>query len=420
MTFLTEYGTIILFYLIIGLLIYKNKKKFDIESKFIMILRTRIGIKLMKKISKKAGGLIRTLGIIGVYIGFIGMIGSVYMIIDGLYKLFFVPGAPPTFAPVIPGVKIPGFEVYVPFWYGIIGLFIVVVIHEFSHGVVAESNKLRVKNSGFVMFGPLPGAFVEPDEKELRKASTKKQLSVYAAGPFSNILLTIILIILFGFTPMIAGALGMQGENINKINDKISIINFAKIYPEMYKTTGIKIGYTEPGSGAAKAGIPNGTIITMINGADIRKNETKFSEEILNLKPGEKVIIGNDNKTWTIITGEHPKNKSRGYMGIAGLKFLQEENKEAKEKYGKIGYRTIIIIFNQILWIIILSLGIGLANLLPLGPVDGGRMLLAALESKLKKEKAEKIWKKVSAIVFLSIIILIIIPLIKGIIAAIM
>src|SRR5690606_16185594 len=38
--------------------------------------------------------------------------------------------------------------------------------------------------------------FVEPDQKALEKASPKKQLSMYAAGPFSNILLGILMIIL--------------------------------------------------------------------------------------------------------------------------------------------------------------------------------------------------------------------------------
>ncbi len=418
MNFFTEYGVIIIFYAVIGILIYINRKKFDFEAKFIMMLRTKIGLKLMRFIGTKAQGLIRFLGTIGIYFGFIGMIGSTYMIIDGLFKLFFVPEAPPTFAPVIPGVKIPGFDVFVPFWYGIIALFIVVVIHEFSHGVVAESYRLRVKNSGFVMFGPLLGAFVEPDEKQLKKASTKKQLSVYAAGPFSNILLTILLIVLFGFTPMFAGALGMNSEKLDRFTEHTSVINFAEVWPELHSIGAMEIGHTQPGSGAAKAGIPNNTIITSINGIDIRKNSTAFAEELLNMKPGQEVVLSNDNESWTVITGKHPENESRGFLGIAGLSYEQKESAEAKEKYGNIGYNTLVILFNQIFWIIILSLGIGLANLLPLGPVDGGRMLLAALETRFDKKKAQLIWKKISLIVFLCIIILVIIPFAKGIFGA--
>ena len=44
-------------------------------------------------------------------------------------------------------------------------------------------------------------------------------------------------------------------------------------------------------------------------------------------------------------------------------------------------------------WMWILNLGIGFFNLVPLGPVDGGRMLKVGLERILKKEIAASIWK---------------------------
>jgi len=48
------------------------------------------------------------------------------------------------------------------------------------------------------------------------------------------------------------------------------------------------------------------------------------------------------------------------------------------------------------LWLAVLSLGVGLFNLIPLGPVDGGRMLLTALEHVTHKQRADRVWKSVS------------------------
>jgi len=85
---------------------------------------------------------------------------------------------------VIPGVTI-------PLWYGLIGLIVVMVVHELSHGVVARAEKLRLKSVGLVLFAVIPGAFVEPDEDELKKAPLLSRLRVYAAGSMANIVVAL-------------------------------------------------------------------------------------------------------------------------------------------------------------------------------------------------------------------------------------
>ena len=58
---------------------------------------------------------------------------------------------------------------YVPFFYWIISIFVIAVVHEFSHGLIARANNIKVKSSGFAFLALLvpiiPAAFVEPDEK---------------------------------------------------------------------------------------------------------------------------------------------------------------------------------------------------------------------------------------------------------------
>ena len=53
----------------------------------------------------------------------------------------------------------------------------------------------------------------------------------------------------------------------------------------------------------------------------------------------------------------------------------------------------------------ILNLGIGLFNLVPLGPVDGGRMVHDVLSKYLRKDLAIMVWKFISFIFLLIILI---------------
>jgi len=60
-------------------------------------------------------------------------------------------------------------------------------------------------------------------------------------------------------------------------------------------------------------------------------------------------------------------------------------------------------------WLIILNLGIGLFNLIPIGPIDGGRMMHLVLLKVFKNgEKANRVWHSIS-LVFLLIVLVIII-----------
>ena len=92
----------------------------------------------------------------------------------------------PGVMPVLPGITIPLVA-------GIISLAILLVVHEFSHGVLARIAKVRIKSVGVVLFGIIPfGAFVEPDEKKVRRISKKKQNRIFIAGVSANVFTAIL------------------------------------------------------------------------------------------------------------------------------------------------------------------------------------------------------------------------------------
>jgi membrane-associated protease RseP (regulator of RpoE activity) len=92
---------------------------------------------------------------------------------------------------------IPGINPIIPIWYGIIGLIVAVVFHEFAHGILTRVGKMDIKSLGVVFLVIPLGAFVEPDEEAINSADRKRRTSIYAVGPGTNIILAVICAILF-------------------------------------------------------------------------------------------------------------------------------------------------------------------------------------------------------------------------------
>ncbi|HEX2066541.1 MAG TPA: site-2 protease family protein, partial [Candidatus Thermoplasmatota archaeon] len=99
---------------------------------------------------------------------------------------------------------IPGVNPFVPLWYGLVALIFTLVVHEGGHGILARANQMRVKSMGLLVAVVPIGAFVEPDDEDLRLASRRRRLRVFAAGPTVN--LTFAVLALVGFSAMVGAA----------------------------------------------------------------------------------------------------------------------------------------------------------------------------------------------------------------------
>lgn len=384
MTFLNllwVYKWTILFYSVLIAIIYIFRKKFDWQAKFIGLYRTKIGLKLMTKLANYKRT-VRFLGYTGVVVGFTGMLLITYMLLKGLFDFFLVPTAPPVIAPVLPGITIPGLNIYVPLVIGWLALFIVIIIHEFSHGVVARAHNIPVKSSGLMLFGPLGGAFVEPDEKILRKKSHKVQLSVFGAGPFSNILSSILfwLVLLFLLTPLISSFIA---------------------------PTGVVFKEVQPGYPAALSGVKTGVVYNEVNGAKINTT-TDFLVALKDVDPNESVTLqSNKGQVLKFRATESPRDKTKGYIGVVLDNNLK--NPSLSWLFSIVTWLTSLVT-----WTFILGLGIGLANLLPLGPVDGGRMFQIVTERFFGKKLGQKVWVKTSIVVLVLILFLLFAPIVRS------
>lgn len=385
----------IVFFLLLGIFLWFKRDKLEVQKPLFPVLyfflyRTKLGLKAMDDYAKKFPTFLKWLSYAGVVVGFIGMIFTMGMLVHNVYNILFKEvrvGA----AIVQPFVQTdPGsMFFYVPFFYFIISIFIIAVIHEFSHGVVMRLFKAKVKSSGFaflaVIIPIIPAAFVEQDDKQLNKLKPMQQLAIFAAGPFSNILLALVIILLMNFAiaPLMEGA----------IHQNVVILNY----------TNSDEGGMFP---AEAAGVKLGDALVKIDDREI-STVKEFTQFMKNTRPDQVIILQTNTSQYTVTLGGSPDGKT-GYLGI----YVTEDTRftdEFKASYG--AFVPAIQWFNGLLlWLVMLNVAIGLINLIPLGPVDGGRMLLVVLRKKFKEEVAMKWFKYISAITLIVLLANVFLP----------
>jgi membrane-associated protease RseP (regulator of RpoE activity) len=355
---------VFLFFLV--LVFFLKRKDFKIHSFvkvfYIAMLRTDFGIKLIDSFAGKFRKILKKISPFMIFIGFLGMIVVVANLLYELKKIFSGQIVQSV------GLVLP-FEgkgiFYVPFIYWILSVVIVMVVHEAGHGIMARVWNIPVKKTGIAFLGFLipiiPAAFVEPDEKKLAKADRKKQLSVFAAGPFANIFFAFFIFLILSFC-------------LNPLADGFQ------------KTSGLEITSVSFGSPAYYSGLSEGEIITSINGNVVNSGDD-FTSAFVSAEIGDIFAVTTDKSDYSLVLAENPEN-SRRWFGV----FVQENLVVVDSNFFK---RAIIWVKELFFWIFLLSFGVGLFNLLPLGPIDGGKMLQISLEKILSTKKACRIWKVV-------------------------
>jgi membrane-associated protease RseP (regulator of RpoE activity) len=387
LSFIIKYKFVFLFYLAITIFLITKRKKLDFQAKVIILFRTKFGLRWMEKFTNRFREWIILVGYIGVGAGYVGLVFISYVLIKNIYDMIVNPIAISGVSIVLPGINIPGLGV-LPFWHWLIAIFVIASVHEFSHGIVARAHKIEVKSTGVVFLGPIIGAFVEPNEKKMAKESDIKQYSVLAAGPFSNIILALVAIVLmmFVFMPIQDSMVDPNG------------FTFSSYYDENFP--------------AAKAELIPGTIITGVNG-EITPGFGEFAEEMYCHKPGDIVKVNTKNGTYPLTLVESPDNQKKGFLGITEIQNDFELKEKYKNGWGEFVYGAIDWLVQFFKWLFILSLGIGLFNLLPLPIVDGGRMMQITLHKIKGKEKGEKRYHQISMFFLLILVISIVYPLIS-------
>jgi len=304
---------------------------------------------------------------VGVIVAFGAMIFITYTIISTLPSVFETPSV----SVVIPGVDIPGSQIYVPFVYGLIALATVLVVHEFSHGIQAVGEKIPIKSIGLLLFAIIPGAFVEPDEDKLKEAKKTSRLRVYAAGSIANVTLAVIALLLVS---LLSGGI-----------------------PQFFEEDGIAIDRVVPDS-PSDGILKEGMVLQAIDDQKINDSES-YVNIIGSYSPGDNVTVKTDQGTYNMVLDKNPNNDSRGFFGIQANKHFELVN----DSLGPLPW-ILFELIELFQWVAMLNLGIGLFNLLPIKPLDGGYMLEILLSYKLSEQHYKPIVNALSAVLAMVIV----------------
>ena len=423
--------SVLIFVLILVVIFYKDRKNVQRQS-ILLIRRTQRGKKGLINLGRRFPRFWKGLGIVAVIFSFMISIYIVYFLVELIGTNFLVEKAVPGISFVLPAlgaetVIVPG-AILVPFWYWIIIIALLVVVHEGLHGIMAAMERVKIKSMGWGLFIIIPLAFVEPDEKQLEKKPAWSQLRVFASGSFANFMLAGLSLFLIAsmsgmfyssgvsYAGLMEGypaegvnlsgtIVGINGYEINGIYDLRSAlseigenqsITITTTKGEFVLTTA---GDLEPVfkpslyfaflAGHERGGI--GTIDFFMGTSDPQDwTSTKYAISMWGwVKENVPGLEERAQDRISVLESKLGSYKRPGFIGIASVSSLVKLNPGLEGLEG-----PIVFIQGLLFWLFLINFGVGAANLLPIGPLDGGRMWGIVI-----KKVAKKRWKKIMSVV---------------------
>jgi membrane-associated protease RseP (regulator of RpoE activity) len=347
------------------------------RSPLTLIFRSERGISAIDRLAKRRKGLLKRLGSLAAYISVPLMILVFVSLFLSASHILKTPDAPPGVAPLLPEgvVEIEGVP-SIPVVYWFIAVVSILIFHELMHGLLARVEDIPIKSLGIfsVTFLPL-GAFVEPDEEVLEKKTPMSKLRVYAAGSMGN------------FIAAILAGLAV-----------ISVL--VVVAPLAFETQGITVQNVTAGSPAELAGVETNLSLLGIGDVNI-ESVGDFRDAISLLEPGIPVILRTDQGEIKVVPEER-EGFPNGFIGIA----VSPEVSVKPYVSNYLGEGRVLFIYGSLVealyWIAILNLLVGLTNLLPIVPLDGGRMFAVLME-----QVAPKSHKNITTLIYLALLVLV-------------
>lgn len=334
-------------------------------------------------------------------------------------------------------IGLPGLNPVIPLWYGILALVIAMVVHEFSHGILSRVANVKVKALGLLMFFFPVGAFVEPDEEEMKSMKKWERMRLYAAGPGSNMVIAIIFSFLFSsvmvasLEPSSDGVLSASvvldygGEEaglepwmlITEVNDQIvsNSEDFSNVMNETYAGQVVNVSVLNKGN-------PETYQVTL---SDKGSYYLKYYPDAYETWMSGKGFMGIAVVNPEVIADSlsNPGSSSSSMLQYITLPFqkLQPFPEHFTSLFSPTGIVGIIpdsafwILANSFYWIFWLNLMVGLTNALPAVPLDGGFIFADGVTGMIEKvrggmtaERKEEIVDRLVSILAITVLFLII------------
>lgn len=295
---------------------------------------------------------------------------------------------------------LPGINPIIPLGYGILGLAVAIILHEFAHGILSRVAKINIRSLGLIFLIFPIGAFVEPDEAELRALPRRQRARLYAVGPATNVLLAILFAALFS---------SLMATSVTPVHSGVGVV-----------------GFTDP-SPAALAGMRPYTIITSLNNTPVT-TYNEFIDALSRVQVNTTIpVVAFDpttggSTTYSVTPVSKNPATGRTALGIFGFDVSTEiyHPLTNPDKFGGVprallayvslpfsGHSPIDdpstrfyqvhgpwaavpapllwLLANSLYWLFWLNLMLGATNALPAVPLDGGYIFRDGIEGLLSR-----------------------------------
>jgi membrane-associated protease RseP (regulator of RpoE activity) len=380
--------SVILFFSMLAVLIYRDRKNIDFKYYILFMRRTKRFRDVLDRIARKSILFWKIVGTIAIVVCLYFMAQGTYALINTAYLVYTGVITQPALqiALPIPSSQMtvgPGF-IGIPFWFWIIVIAVILIPHETFHGIIARAEKIKLKDVGLLLLAIFPGAFVEPDEKQLEKSNTMTKLRIFAAGSFINILIGISVMFLVQYLIWAPNTNGLLITSVNETSPAGLLGLKPGMVLESIDGKGMNITFNDYSFLFLMVPKSNTENITYVMSSLV------LSGRLEDYKPGDVVTLNVDGAEHTLKLGEHPQIKDFPYIGIGSRVNVRDIS-------------LFLIVFPILGMIASLSLLVGIFNILPIYPLDGG-LIVKAVAERFFKKKANKITMAIT--IFLVIIII--------------
>jgi membrane-associated protease RseP (regulator of RpoE activity) len=344
--------------------------------------RTQRGKQIIDKIAQASPKFWKILSTIYVLAAFFLMAYGLYMMIFAAKLIVERTLTVPSLQLVIPlpsaqPVSGPGY-LLVPFWFWIVLVPFFMFPHEISHGIIARAHKIRLKSVGALLLAIIPGAFVEPDDRDVNKAKTLTKLRLFSAGSVANIAFVIIFTLIA--SQVVWPSIVYTGLAIVEVNQTApaGIAGLkAGMNIESIDGTPVYVDYND---------FEISYSLLLLNSQNTTANETKLLAtgiamyKILSkYKAGNAIDVMADGRHYSLTLAQNPNNFTLPYMGVTV--------KMNEKRPADLEFSTLLPL---IWWITTVGYGVAIFNLLPIYPLDGGLIVQAVVEKIFGKNKKSK------------------------------
>ena len=264
----------------------------------------------------------------------------------------------------------------------------------------SEVKKFKVNHDANVIEKDGTEVRIAPRDVQINSASLPHRMMTNFAGPMNNFILALVVFVILGFT--------LPG----------------------IPTNSNKIGRVQTSSVAAKAGIKSGDRIIKVNGH--RTTNWQEMTSVISSHPGKKITVQFKHGEKTTTTQMIPKKVRRGKQTVGQIGIMEMQRTDFKSRvlygwhqfilsgtlifsvlghmfthgfslndlggpvaiYAGTSQATSLGVNGVLAFLAMLSINLGIVNLLPIPALDGGKLVLNIIEGIIRRpipEKAEGI-----------------------------